>query len=642
MTIKDNEVFALLKPSLDAHTLGVNAATELLRDCGYRVETGDTQISQVINDIRYSSNQEKLISWLKENKITYIGLSYRLDETVAVDMVGHVLYMLRSHQMLAQQGGPINGVSFGGLPHSCKLIRQQSNNYVLTFQGSETPQETLEKYGVPEERIPAEMKEGSKYDENLLKFGEEVIRKKAYLDFKPVERMLYPDFGTRKDTVIKRVEATMTDNYHPLMRAHVGPFSSNVSREKNVKEFLNWCTHLADTKFLDILSIGSSQLSQSNFGEDWGDRPNGGGVPVNSKEEFEKIADAASPMLVRTYSGTQRTVEMAKVYENHLNIAWHALSLWWFNKMDGRGPNDVYKNLQAHIETMKYIATTDKPFEPNTPHHFSFRGADDSTYVLSAYLAARLAKKMGIKTFILQIMLNTPRYTWGIQDLAKARAALELIKPLEDANFRVLLQPRAGLDYFSPDLDQARVQLAAVSALIDDIEPRNEQSPPLLHVVSYSEADHLATPPVINESVQITQFAIQEYRHLRRAGLIEDMSQNEEVAARTQELLKNVRILINAIETSVPDPYSAEGFYIIFAAGFMPTPYIWSEKEEFEYVTHFRTKPIKGSVKVVDKEGKAVSAEKVAEFAIKNIPEISYRLQQKRAGLLINIPNLKK
>ncbi|MGP6147025.1 hypothetical protein [Jeotgalibaca sp. A122] len=635
MPVKDNEVFAYLKPSLDAHTLGVNAAAELLRSCGYEVITGDTQISSILNDIRYQSNQEKLVAWLRENKITHVGLSYRLDEGVAVNMVGYVLYALRANNMLATQGGPINGISFAGLPKACKMIKEQFNDVILTFQGSESPQETLGKYGVPEERIPAEMKEGSKYDETLLKFGEAIIRKKAYLDMKPIARASYQDKGTMKDTLVKRLNATMTDNYAPLLRAHVGPFSSTATREENVEEFLNWCKHLSDTGYLDIVSIGSSQLSQSNFGEDWGDRPNGGGVPVNKPEEFEQIAAAASPMLVRTYSGTQRIPEMAKVYEDHLNTAWHALSLWWFNKMDGRGPYDVYKNLVEHVKTMKYIATTDKPFEPNTPHHFAFRGADDTTYVLSAYLAAKLAKKVGIKTFVLQIMLNTPRYTWGVQDLAKARAALSLVRNLEDENFRVILQPRAGLDYFSPDLDQARIQLAAVSALIDDIEPQNEQSPPVLHVVSYSEADHLATPAVINESVQITQTAIQEYRRQRRAGLVPDMSKNEDVLARTETLLKRVGTMVDAIEEHVTDPYSPEGFYTIFAAGFMPTPYIWAEKDEFEYVTKWRTKPYHGGVWVVDEEGKPVSAERVASEAIRHIPEIQYRLKQRNAGLII-------
>src|SRR5699024_8870354 len=148
-----------------------------------------------------------------------------------------------------------------------------------------------------------------------------------------------------------------------------------------------------------------------------------------------------------------------------------------------------------------YIAKTNKPFEANVSHHFAFRGADDVTYIVSAYLAAKLAKGLGIKTYILQNMLNTPRSTWGIQDLAKSRALISLLKELEDDNFRVLLQPRAGLDYFKPDLEEAKIQLAAVTALMDDIDPHNESSPSIIHVVSYSEASHLATPDIINESI---------------------------------------------------------------------------------------------------------------------------------------------
>ena len=115
-------------------------------------------------------------------------------------------------------------------------------------------------------------------------------------------------------------------------------------------------------------------------------------------------------------------------------------------------------------------------------------------------------------------MLNTPKFTWGVQDLAKSRAMIKLVRSLEDSNFRVLLQPRAGLDYFKPNLYEARIQLAAVTALMDDIDPYNEMSPPIIHVVSYSEASHLATPEIINESLQITQYSLQKYREMRKQG----------------------------------------------------------------------------------------------------------------------------
>ena len=70
---------------------------------------------------------------------------------------------------------------------------------------------------------------------------------------------------------------------------------------------MSWAKYLAETGYLDILSIGTSQLTQSNFGEDWGDRPNGGGVPINSPEEYRMIWEVSRPLLLRTYAGTKYT-----------------------------------------------------------------------------------------------------------------------------------------------------------------------------------------------------------------------------------------------------------------------------------------------------------------------------------------------
>lgn len=137
--------------------------------------------------------------------------------------------------------------------------------------------------------------------------------------------------------------------------------------------------------------------------------------------------------------------------------------------------------------TLRFIAETGKPFEANVPHHFAFRGADDVTCVVSAVLAARFAKAHGIQTYVQQIMLNTPKHLWGIRDLAKSRAIMLLVRRLEDEKFRVILQPRGGLDYFSPNETKARTQLAAVSAMMCDIEPWQSDMPPVVHVVSYSE-----------------------------------------------------------------------------------------------------------------------------------------------------------
>ncbi len=626
---KNQGIYGFIKPALDAHTMGVNTAAELLRECGFEVLIADERISMAIGEYRHEASRRKVLDWILANNISHLGISYRLDKDDAVRMVGYLLEELKSSNLLSYQDGPIKRIYFAGLPVSCEAIEKEFGGLVKTYMGGESAQETLVKLGVPEDNIPSDIVQGSKYDESLLQFGKEIIDSQEYSKLTPIDRSGYDDFGSRRDTVVKRIDANLNKDFAPLMRAHVGPYSSLATREENVREFISWVKTLAKTRFLDILSIGSSQLTQSNFGEDWGDRPNGGGVPVNSPEEYREIWEVGRPLLIRTYAGTKNIPDLARMHEETLNICWHALSLWWFNKLDNRGPYDLYTSLGQHIETIKYIASTNKPFEANVSHHFAFRGGDDVTYIVSAYLAAKLAKKLGIKTYILQNMLNTPRLTWGVQDLAKSRALLKLIGELADDNFRVLLQPRAGLDYFKPDLYEARIQLAAVTALMDDIDPHNQMSPPIIHVVSYSEASHLATPEIINESIQITQQSIKKYRQLRRSGNIDVMSKNADIDERMNELVDSAKVIIKAIESSIDNPYSPEGFYKIYAAGFLPTPYLWGEVDEFRHATELRTKPVRGGLKVVDKDGRPLKAEEVANFAISNIPDAEYNLRQR-------------
>ncbi|NTU70196.1 cobalamin-binding protein, partial [bacterium] len=404
--------------------------------------------------------------------------------------------------------------------------------------------------------------------------------------------------------LVERVSNNKKKGFPPLMRVHVGPYNPNYEEAK--KEFKIWLKTLANSRFLDIVSIGSSQLSQSDFGSDWDSKPNGGGVPINSENDLREIWQASRPMLVRTYAGTRNIPYLADVYERTINIAWHALSFWWFNKIDGRGPYTVKKNIYQHIDTLKYIAQTGKPFEPNIPHHFAFRGGDDYTYVLSSLLAAITAKKLGVRFLVLQIMFNTPKYTWGVQDLAKARALLKLVRELEDNTFKVFLQPRAGLDYFSPDMERAKVQLAAVSAMMDDIEPENEFSPDIIHVVSYCEAIKLATPQYINESIQITTKSIEEYRKIKKLGLVDDMIHNKEVQERTLDIYSEVKYVVKLIEQNINEPYTPEGLYQIFQKGILTAPYLWECREEFKNAIKWKTGLVKGGVQVIDEYGKPI------------------------------------
>ena len=615
-----DDIFGLVHPAVDVHTLGITAIAQLLEECGYRTAVADAAPCAAFNAAHDPRNAETIIRWIANTRVTVLGFSYRLDPIDGVECLGQLMHLLYARRLMARFGGPVKAVYFAGLPDACLLVRRRNLDVANVFLGDETPAETLEKLGISTHAVPREAMAGMAYDETRMAFGRELVRKDSWRSVKPNNPRAYPEFGSAHDSLIARLRHSAQASAGPLVRAHVGPYLP--IRREAVALFLDWCKRLAASGFLDVLSIGTSQLSQSHFGRDWSGLPNGGGVPLNEPAEFAAAWQAARPMLVRTYAGTGDPLALARMYEQTIHIAWHALSIWWFCQMDGRGPLSLRDNIHHHLQTIAYIASTGAPFEANVPHHFSFRGADDVSAIVSAVIAARVAKNMGIRTFVLQVMLNTPKGLWGIQDLAKARAMLALVRELASDSFSVVLQPRGGLDYFSHDLAKAKAQLAAVTALMDDIEPNNHHSPPIVHVVSYSEAVRLADPEVIDESIMITRHALAQYRALRSRGTVDDMARHTEVAIRTAELLADARTVLRFIEHAIPFHWSADGLYRIFAAGFLSVPYLWSCRDEFPRAAAWQTRLVRGSVKVVDQLGFPLSAtERVQRVcAASNLP----------------------
>ena len=387
------KTYGLIKPALDAHTLGINAIKGFLSECGETVVVANRELSLAVNDLHSQKNQEIFSEWIVANKITHLGVSYRLDPEDAQEILRKIVDTLHAKRLFVHEGGGVEHIYFAGLPESCRRIKEDHGQTVETFIGSEGFMETLIRMDVPENQIPMNLQIGNQYDAFLMDIAREYIESKGYEEVKPNVKGEYPGFGNRQDRLVDRLTDHRKRSDLPLTRAHVGPYAQD--REKAVYEFETWCRQLAKTGYLDICSIGSSQLTQSRFDEDWSGLANGGGVPIQTPDEYRRIYEACRPMLVRTYSGTKNVDRLAIIHEETLNIAWHALSLWWFNQLDGRGENDLLTNLKQHCATLRYIASTQKPFEPNTPHHFAFRGSDDVTYIVSAVLAAQTAKQIG-------------------------------------------------------------------------------------------------------------------------------------------------------------------------------------------------------------------------------------------------------
>jgi hypothetical protein len=597
-----NEVFGFIKPIVDVHTLGISTIANLLKDCGYKVLIAPDDVSESVITVQKVNSFGLLKKWVVQNKISRLGFSYRLDPNEGKEYFCRVYYLLKENKVFEEEGGFLKEVFFAGLPDTCELIKRDMGSNLLVFKGDEPLIESLTMLGVPSSKLPGTLVQDNDYDTMRWRFAADFIASEKYK--KVVGRHLNDACGALQDSYLDRLHHCRNKKTLPIIRAHVGPYNPN--RLEAIKEFISWEKDLAGSGLLDVLSIGTSQLTQSHFGESWDGLPNGGGVPVKFEHEYASIKEAAKPMLVRTYAGTKDVPHLAAVHERALNICWHALSFWWFCEIDGRGKNTVLENLKEHIETIKYIAQTGKPLEPNVPHHFSFRGGDDITYILSAYLAAKTAKKYGIRHLILQNMLNTPKHTCGVQDLAKGRLMLRLVSELEDSDFKVSLQTRAGLDYFAPDLEKAKVQLAAVTAMMDDIDPGNSDSPQIIHVVSYSEAVRLATPPVIKESIQITLGALKEYRLLRKKGKIPNMEFDQEVRNRFEDMYEEAKAALRLLEKYIPNLYTAKGLYRVFDHGFFPVPYLSVQNKKYSNATKYSTAIKDGGIRVVDDNGNVI------------------------------------
>ncbi len=333
----------------------------------------------------------------------------------------------------------------------------------------------------------------------------------------------------------------------PLLRHHFGLPTIEATR----------CgiEQIAEAGVLDVISLGIDQEAQENFYHPERQDPRrtgAGGVPVRTPEDYRSLYAASrrgNYPLLRTYSGTDDFIRLAKMYVETINIAWCAIPLFWFNQMDGRGPWDLEGSIRAHQQVMAFYGGQSIPVELNEPHHWGMRDAPDVVFVVSAYLAAHNARAFGVKDYIAQFMFNSPPGLSDAMDLAKMLSILDLVEPLSGPGFRIWRQTRTGLLSYPLDPDAARAHLAASVYLQMALKPH------IVHVVGYTEADHAATAEDVIASCKLARRAIEN----ALAGQ-PDMTSDPTVLARRQELAAEAQVTLKAIAAlagpGVADPFT--------------------------------------------------------------------------------------
>ena len=333
-------------------------------------------------------------------------------------------------------------------------------------------------------------------------------------------------------TLVERIEKSQP---FPIIRHHFG--------QPSLESTIAGVKRIADARVLDVLSIAPDQNAQEFFFHQEQMKPEldgAGGVPLRNPEHLKAIYDAAKcgnfPIL-RCYAGTNELTKWAEMLNETIKIAWGAVPLFWYSQLDGRSVRPVETAIKENMETVAWYASHGIPVEVNDSHHWSLRSAPDAVAVASAFLAAFNAKNKGVKTYVAQLMFNTPPGTSPVMDLAKMLAKLELMETLQDKEFHIIREARSGIASLPLDEDAAKGHLGSSIHTMMAVKPH------ILHVVGYSEANSAATPEVIIESCRIAAGSIRN----ALLGLPDPLSDSK-VVARKDRLVKEAKFLLATIK----------------------------------------------------------------------------------------------
>jgi uncharacterized protein (TIGR01319 family) len=306
------------------------------------------------------------------------------------------------------------------------------------------------------------------------------------------------------DYLVERIRQVRERENRPIIRAHIGIAAETI--EPTIKAI----EKLANAGTFEIVSLAPDQTSQELLakfirGEEDPSRylAGQGGAPIRTVEDLKRLKAATQrgnyPM-ARIYTGTDELVALAHLWEEHLNICFPAVPIFFYNELDGRGPISIRDSFDEHYRTIQYWAEVGKPCEINDPHQWGLRYASDDMQVTDHVLCAVIALKKGIKHYVMQMMFELPPEISALDDLAKMKAAYDLAEPLiRHFDFNIIKQTRSGLPSFPPNLNQAKGHLAF------GIYTQLYMEPDILHVVTHSEAHHEASADDIIESCEITK-----------------------------------------------------------------------------------------------------------------------------------------
>ncbi len=477
------------------HSLGVEGFAEWMEDRGegfMAVKLGPAvPIEDVVNKIR-------------ESRPEIVAISMRLGDLHVDKLISEFIEKIAQHRLLPRESGI--RYSFGGLRPAANLVRAMTGLPVAEDKFSPPADRHFDLDQIAEDYGDIDAFQGF--------FGlivDDFITMEELEAFASGESVIAAEEEVEwADSLLERIDQVRERENRPIIRAHIGIAADSI--EPTVKGV----EMLAEAQCLEIVSLAPDQPAQEYLakfvrGEEDPEKylKGQGGAPIRTKRDLERLKEATQrgnyPM-TRIYSGTDELVELAKLYEGAFRMPFPAVPIFFYNKMDGRGPISIRDSFDEHFEVMRWWASIDKPVEINDPHQWQLRNSTDDLLVTDHTLAGVIALKMGIRKYVMQMMYDLPPGTSGLNDLAKFQAAYELMEPLtRHFDFRIIKETRGGLSDFPPNLDKAKGHLAISTYW------QMHMDPDIVHVVSFSEAHHEAKSEDVIESCDIVKQVFEDY-----------------------------------------------------------------------------------------------------------------------------------
>jgi hypothetical protein len=79
LEVLSGEIFGIVRPASDAHSLGISAIAELIKECGYPAMIASSEICQAVSEIVKIDDRSLFVKWIYDNAISRNGFIYRLD-----------------------------------------------------------------------------------------------------------------------------------------------------------------------------------------------------------------------------------------------------------------------------------------------------------------------------------------------------------------------------------------------------------------------------------------------------------------------------------------------------------------------------------------------------------------------------------